>query len=60
MNALAVVLFAADVEAAIEALKISGLPGTEEPLTLNELGDQRHALGVGSGQLATYALVWGP
>jgi len=48
MNALAVVLFAADVDAAIGALKVSGLPGAEEPLTLNELSDQRPALGVGS------------
>ena len=49
MNALAVVLFAADVEAAIAALKASGLPGTEEPLTLNKMSDQCLALGVGSG-----------
>lgn len=35
MNALAVVLFAADVDAAIQALKASGLPGAGEPMTLD-------------------------
>jgi hypothetical protein len=36
LNALAVVLFAADVDAAIQALEASGLPGAEEPVTLDK------------------------
>ncbi|HEX9084273.1 MAG TPA: hypothetical protein VF836_06015 [Gemmatimonadaceae bacterium] len=36
MSALAVVLFTADVDAAIQALEASGLPGAEEPVTLDK------------------------
>jgi DNA helicase II / ATP-dependent DNA helicase PcrA len=43
IDALAVVMFTTDVNAAILALKASGLPGTEESLTLNELGDHYRA-----------------
>jgi DNA helicase-2/ATP-dependent DNA helicase PcrA len=36
-EALAVVLYAADVGAAVDALRGSGIPGAEEPLTLDSL-----------------------